>query len=249
MISRAPIRRYSDLGFIAIRRLKSLLATSDHMKKLSGKKIKTLKTCAAVGGAVAALPLAANATVVTVPVNATITSGTYDLTISPTLGGPAINTNGGPDLTFTLSPGSGIDANYVAGDHGTMYVTDGVGYPANVQGSQVGPSDSFTAASAKLSDNFIDGNFDKNGAVGYLGFEVPVSATSYDYGWVELSSFTPFSPSGPAPQSLTIIEYAYDDSGNPINVPAATPEPCTLALFALGAVGVEAFRRRTKALK
>lgn len=194
-----------------------------------------------MGGAVVALPLATNATVITVPVNQTITIGSsYDLTISPSLGGPAVNKNGGPDLTFTV--GSSI-TNYVAGDNGTMYVLASNGDPANVQGSQVGPSDTFASASGRLSDKMGDGNFDKNSAAGYLGFEVPVNGHPYDYGWVELSSVT-FNGS----QSITIIEYAYDDSGNPINVPA-TPEPSTLALFALGAVGVETFRRRTSVSK
>lgn len=218
------------------------------MRKLSGKKIKALKTCAAVGGAVAALPLAANATVITVPVNQTITSGqSYDLTI----GSSAINKNGGPDLIFTAGTDLLGPANYVAGDNGTMYATDASGNPANVQGSQVGSSDTFTASSGLLSDSFIYGDFNKNGGVGYLGFEVPVSGPQgYDYGWVELSSVTLFnSAAGTSSQSLTIFEYAYDDSGAPIDVPAATPEPSTLALFALGAVGVEAFRRRTKAVK
>lgn len=192
-----------------------------------------------MGGAVVALPLAANATVITVPVDQT-TSGSYDLTISPSLGGPAVNKNGGPDLTFTV--GSSI-TNYVAGDNGAMYVLASNGDPANVQGSQVGPSDTFASANGRLSDKMGDGNFDKHGGVGYLGFEVPVNGHPYDYGWVELSSLTFYGS-----QSITIIEYAYDDSGNPINVPA-TPEPSTLALFALGAVGVEAFRRRTSVSK
>jgi len=55
--------------------------------------------------------------------------------------------------------------------------------------------------------------------------------------------------------SITLLGYAYEDTGMPIRIgdtgngepgpgPAPAPEPSTLALFALGATGLAALRRR-----
>lgn len=48
--------------------------------------------------------------------------------------------------------------------------------------------------------------------------------------------------------SLTVIDWAYDSSGAPIVAgDAGVPEPGTMALFAIGAAGLVALRRRRKA--
>ena len=43
---------------------------------------------------------------------------------------------------------------------------------------------------------------------------------------------------------LTIIDYAYADVGESISVGQTVPEPGSLALLALGAAGVSAWRRK-----
>jgi PEP-CTERM motif len=215
------------------------------MNKTSRRKMTRLRTCAVIGGAVAAVPLASDAAIITVPVNVTINyPDSYDLTISPTLGGAAINENGGPDLTFTASSFAIFGDNTVAGDNGSEFVVDSTGNPANLSGGTVGPNNNYSAGPGDLSTPF-SGNFDKNGASGYLGFEVPVTGApnGFDYGYVKLSAPAPFEE---AP-SITLDYYAYDDSGAPIQTPS--PEPTTLALLAAGAIGLEAVRRRAKALK
>jgi len=101
------------------------------------------------------------------------------------------------------------------------------------------------------------GNF-KLGTTGFVGIRLG----NGDYGWIRLrlddtglnQPFTtnhgglgPFGDGENYPEKLTIIDWADDDSGAPIQlqVPGGTaPEPSSLALLAAGALGLAAFRRR-----
>ena len=74
----------------------------------------------------------------------------------------------------------------------------------------------------------------------YLGLRFTMSAQEY-LGWAQIAidQGTP---------SLTLRDYAYNDvAGESINAgDGAAPEPSSLALFAMGAAGVVALRRRRK---
>jgi hypothetical protein len=78
---------------------------------------------------------------------------------------------------------------------------------------------------------------------GYLGLSFTVSSQQY-LGWAELqlNNVTP---------SATLVSYAYNDqAGQAINAGSTeVPEPSSLALFALGAVGVLSVRRRRQSKK
>jgi hypothetical protein len=83
------------------------------------------------------------------------------------------------------------------------------------------------------------------------------SSTSYaasanapiDYGWVRLVYTVGLNG---LPNSVTAVDWAYDDSGAPIAAgdtgSSSAPEPSAFAmgLLALGAAGVTALRRRRK---
>jgi hypothetical protein len=87
------------------------------------------------------------------------------------------------------------------------------------------------------------------GGIGFAAFEfVSTVSDNRDYGWVRLE-YT--SGASGLPNSMTVLSWAYDDTGASIiagdtgSAPSA-PEPSTaaMALLAAGAAGVVALRRR-----
>lgn len=95
------------------------------------------------------------------------------------------------------------------------------------------------------------GQWTKGCDKGFFGFSFELekqsdSATSAGttvYGWAEVERLTY--------NQGKLIGWAYEDSGDPIQVgdAGAIPEPNTFALLALGAAGVTALRRRKSAWK
>lgn len=89
------------------------------------------------------------------------------------------------------------------------------------------------------------GDWDADGVTGYFGFRFELeedspnaSAGTTVYGWAEVERLSPTSG--------RVLEWAYDDAGAPI-LAGAIPEPGTLGMLALGAVGLAAMRRRKSA--
>lgn len=75
----------------------------------------------------------------------------------------------------------------------------------------------------------------------YVGVEFTRSAQTY-YGWIELENYVT-----PTYAEVELLGYAYNTTpGDSIPAGLTTPEPATLPLYALGAAGILALRRRRR---
>ncbi len=79
------------------------------------------------------------------------------------------------------------------------------------------------------------------GTRGFLGVQFEKLAASTHYGWIDLAVSADAS-------TITIYAWGWDDGLGGSHIPnlAATPEPASLALLAMGAGGVVAWRKRRK---
>ncbi len=112
-------------------------------------------------------------------------------------------------------------------------------------GATIGSESSFTTQTGRLSHN-ATGEWTEAAPRGYVGvsFELEnesvggAAAGTTVYGWMDIERVS--STSG------TLHGWAYDDTGAAIAA-GAVPEPSSLALLALGALGVRCIRRFNKA--
>ncbi len=84
-----------------------------------------------------------------------------------------------------------------------------------------------------------------SGGTGFIGFRFLNASNQTNFGWMRLN----FNPSafGSGQSSLTVLDYAYENSGQSI-VTGAVPEPSStaLAFLAGGAAGLCAWRKRRR---
>ena len=177
----------------------------------------------AVGAAVT--PLAAQASPIVTQANQS-----FPATIS-FAGAQQFSISGAPGATVT---GSG--SNLVEVTSGTTAATK-LG-----AGSVVGPTTFGTGAGTATLGSVVSGP--KTTGSYFIGLDIQQGSQN-NFGYAEIGA----SLAGAQP-ATTLIEYAFETSPNTsigIPVPAAVPEPESLALLAAGAIGALAVRRRTAA--
>ena len=130
---------------------------------------------------------------------------------------------------------AGGTSNYVSNLASGLVLSAGQGRSYFASGT-LAVSTGYTNSQFVVSDGFEEG---------FIGFRFDDGASGFQYGWVRLTGL----PDEPA-NSYRIEEYAYADAGEAITVgqTSAVPEPSSLGLLALGAVGVLASRRKKSAL-
>jgi PEP-CTERM motif len=124
------------------------------------------------------------------------------------------------------------DPDHAAGGIGTMVVIVG-GNAANLPvGTQINVTSAFSAT------GFYGGVEIPNGQTGYIGFKFDpdsVAGQQSFYGW--------FLMSVDSSNGGTVTSWAYENTGAGIAA-GAIPEPGSLAMLAMGAVGLSRWRRR-----
>lgn len=236
-----------------------------------GRGLGEIAGYAAAVGAGLAMAGAADASIIysglrniNVAINPNATSATSTTSID-------IDSDASPDLVMAIGVdaggttgtkyGVGIAALGATGGAQLLLASTAYGFSlmfgANVPGSHtVGPGGAF--GTAKYLAGIVANEFNATtanvnlgnfalGVTGVAGFHLG----SGNYGWIRLriDDLGPNQPLGGTkgiglPDRITAIDWAYDDSGAAIHVPAPTP----LALLAAGALGIGVFRRR-KALQ
>ena len=134
-------------------------------------------------------------------------------------------------------------------------------------GTTISSSSPFVGNGAKLAKTtkipfdppfYFYSGYWQNNTVAFLGVTFQRSGNTY-YGWAEMSvdvtvppgapvfSFSAADTSGPT-ASAYLYSIAYNNVPNgQIVTPSGIPEPASLSLFALGAIGVAALKKRRKA--
>jgi hypothetical protein len=162
------------------------------------------------------------------------TTGSYSRKI-------VISRGGAHNTSFGIKSGGGVD--HFPSGAAWNAVTDHVGAGLSIGGRRFGSEGSGTGGHPSFTDQYFLFRF--NGTSGT------------EYGWIEASLSVTNSPSAAASDgpSITIVQYAFDNSGVEITAgegaALATPEPSSIAESGLAALilGAEGLRRWRKARK
>jgi hypothetical protein len=177
------------------------------------------------------------------PVNAPVTTTqSYDVKFD----------GGSTDVNFGTnnfsSPGNYLKINLQPAPVASSAVADSGGFAlALTSGATIGPAQNYSLANGKL----YDGNTSPQtgiflvGVPAYAGFQFTGSDNATHFGWVQFD-VTDGSASSPVGN---VIDYAYESTPNTAIAAGAvsSPEPGSLSLLAMGAVGMGLYRGRRRA--
>jgi hypothetical protein len=187
---------------------------------------------ALAGGALLGLPAAADASVIFTPASSTVSPGQI------------INFNFDPavDSTtdFTLTNGTSfIDRIDVTGPVTTFFDIGPLnsGDPITIANTTSGGTNALMKKQSGPTYNYAWGGV-VNGSTHYLGVRFQQSGADH-LGWVALSMQKDIP-------NVTVLGYAYESDPRTEISAGAAPEPSSIALFAAGAAGIMALRRRRR---
>ncbi len=208
------------------------------MKRHNGIE-KKLARYALAGGAALGLPLAASAGTIHYSgmVNQAVTGGNpYDVLLP-----------GSTFFTIAVQASGTLSEVRVAGS-GVTFVDDLSGLPVAMGLGDLVTTANATGGGGELMgvtapSKAYSGNWPHNGSQAYLGFEFISSGQAYT-GWARITTSASLFTA-----SASLVDFAYNTTpGESIKAgEGEVPEPSSLVLFALGAAGIAALRRRRAA--
>lgn len=183
------------------------------------------------------------------PVEASIISSSENITINSSNTPETLNIAGSAELNFSYVHTLSLHGIGVRGLNGAKVAANANSLALDLgAGASIGSNRNFKAQNVRGSGLTMGGTLAPgsligkwNGLSGYLGFDFAANGKTY-FGWAKMT----FSQSG---KSAKITEYAYDTvAGQSIKAgdtgQTSVPEPGTLSLLALGAVGLLALRKK-----
>ncbi len=192
-----------------------------------------------VGSALLGFPLASHAGIVY--------SGLLNVNMGPDsieyvdIDGLAISAVGSPGADFTIQTTSFRSDPYTTvGGNGGTFFNDGLTPLAAGASITLANTSSDSGGSLSKSSPNYRGPWDNLTGSAYLGIRFQISGEDH-FAWAQLA----ISPSA---SSVLLKDFAFNDAaGEDIDAGQQAPEPASLLLFATGAAGILALRRRRNA--